>query len=156
MIQRIQSLLLLLAAICLILGALMPIGNVITNEAQYLYNSWFLKLNTPDGGIIKPTYYIGILQIVLAIICIVAIFMYKKRTTQSKLCVVGIFINFILLLLVLYIFPDRIFPAIFNGTINVVYNPWIITSILSLAMLYLANRSILKDEKKVRDAERLR
>lgn len=159
MIQRIQSLLLLLTVICLILGALTPIGSITTTEAQYIFTPWVLKLNIPDGDIIMTTYYIGIVQIILAIIAFIAIFLYKNRTTQSKLCMVGIFINFILLLLMLFIYPDRIFPAMetfIYEDIKVIYNPWCITSILSVGFLYFANKQILNDEKKVRDADRLR
>ena len=47
MIQRIQSLLLLLAMISLIIGTLMPIATITNYDAQYLYSSWVLKLNIP-------------------------------------------------------------------------------------------------------------
>ena len=40
MIQRIQSLLLLLAAICLIIAVFMPIATITTDNAQYLFTSW--------------------------------------------------------------------------------------------------------------------
>ena len=159
MIQRIQSLLLLLAAISLIIGTLMPIGTITTNEAQYLYTSWSLHLNIPNGDILITNYYIGILQIILAILCIISLFMFKKRNMQSKLCIAGIIINFILLLLMLYIYPDRIFPSLNEfkyDTVEIVYNPWCISSIISLALLYMANKFILKDEKKVRETDRLR
>lgn len=159
MIQRIQSLLLLLAVVSLTIGIFLPIATVTTDEAQYLYTSWDLHLNIPNGEILMTNYYIGILQIVLAVVCLITIFLFKNRTTQSKLCVAGIIINFILLLLMLFIYPDRIFPQIEQfkyQSIEIVYNPWCITSIISLAFLYLANKFILKDEKKVRDADRLR
>jgi len=159
MIQRIQSLLLLLAMISLIIGTLMPIATITNYDAQYLYSSWVLKLNIPGGNIIMTNYYIGVLQIVLAVVCLISIFFYKNRPTQSKVCIAGIIINFILLLLMLYIYPDRIFPEIdiFKyEKFDIVYNPWCISSILSLAFLYLANKFILKDEKKVRNADRLR
>lgn len=159
MLQRIQSLLLLLAVGSLIIGIFMPIATITTGEAQYLYTSWDLHLNIPSGEILMTNYYIGVLQIVLAVVCLVTLFLFRNRTTQSKLCIAGIIINFILLLLMLFIYPDRIFPEIevFKyQSIEIVYNPWCITSILSLAFLYLANKFILKDEKKVRDADRLR
>jgi hypothetical protein len=160
MIQRFQSLFLLLATICLLIALFMPIGTITTNEAQYLFNSWNLHENIPNGKIISPNYinyYIGILQTILALICFIAIFFYKKRPTQSKICIAGIIINFILLLLMLYVYPDRIFQSIALLDKNeVVYNPWAMTSIFSLGFLYLANKFILKDEKKIREADRLR
>lgn len=159
MLQRIQSLLLLLAVASLIIGTSTPIATITTDEAQYLYTSWDLHLNIPNGEILMTNYYIGILQIVLAIVCLVTIFLFRNRTTQSKLCIAAIIINFILLLLMLFVYPDRIFPQIEDfkyQNIEIVYIPWCLTSIISLAFLYLANKFILKDEKKVRDAERLR
>ncbi len=157
MIQRFQSLFLFLATVCLLVGLFMPIGTITTNEAQYVFTSWYLHENIPNGQVIITTSYIGILQIILALISFIAIFFYKKRTAQSKICIAGIIINFILLVLMLYIYPDRIFQSISLLDKNeVVFNPWAITSIVSLAFLYLANKFILNDERKVREADRLR
>ncbi len=157
MIQRIQSLLLLLAAICLIVGIFTPIATVTTDNAQYVFTSWSLHENIENGNVLLPTYYIGILQIILAGLSLITIFLYKNRTIQSKLCVAGVVINFILLLLILYVYPDNLFSKIYLLKNNqLVYSLWTITSIVSLAFLFLANKFILKDEKKIKEAERLR
>lgn len=157
MIQRIQSLLLLLAAICLIIAVFMPIATITTDNAQYLFTSWSLQLNIENGDVIFPTYYIGVMQIILAALSFITIFFYKNRATQSKMCIAGIVINFILLILILYVYPDNLFGKLYLlKDSQLVYSLWTILSIASLGLLFLANKFIKKDEKKVREADRLR
>ncbi len=152
MIQRIQSVLLLLATISLIVAMFMPVAIVTTNEVQYLFTPWTLQENIPGGNIVYTTYYIGILQVIVATMSFIAIFLYKKRPLQSKLCVATVVVNFILLLLMLYVYPDRLLGK--NN--DTVFSLWTLASILPLALIYTANKFILKDEKKVREADRLR
>ena len=155
MIQRIQSLFLLGAAVCFGVACFMPIGEL----GGYIYTPWVLKLN---GLNIRETYYIGLLQVILAAISFVAIFFYKNRPLQSKICTAAIFISFILLILILYVYPGTVFPTIMRmEKVEIQYYskeqfPWVLLSFIPLAFLYLANKFILKDEKKVRAADRLR
>ena len=154
MIQRVQSLLLFGAAICFGAACFMPIGTI--NEI-YNYTPWVLKLDELN---IRETYYIGLLQMILAVISFAAIFFYKNRPLQSKICTAAIFICFVLLLLMLYVFPDVVFAKIIADAKVKYYGngqfPWVLLSFVSLACLYLANKFIMKDEKKVRAADRLR
>ena len=100
MIQRLQTLLLLIAAICFATACFMPLGTITTFDMQYLFTPWTIKLNIADGQIIRYTYYIGIMQVVLAIWSLITIFMYKKRPLQSKMCLAMLFLNLILFLLI--------------------------------------------------------
>jgi hypothetical protein len=157
MIQRIQSLLLLIATICFVVACFMPVAHIITSEAYYVLTSWSVRENIPDGAIIHPTYFIGLLQALLAVLSFVTIFLYKKRPLQSKMCMLAILVNFILLVLMLWVYPDKMLPQISllaGGELK--YTPWAILSILPLACFYLGNKFIIKDEKMVRAADRLR
>ena len=150
MIQRIQSLFLLGAALCLGAACFMPIGEL----GAYVYTPWVVKI---DGLNIRETYYIGLLQVILAAISFAAIFFYKNRPLQSKICTAAIIISFIMLLLMLWVYPDRIFPNMPQTSgLKVEYSLWTLLPIFSVGLLYLANKFILKDEKKVRAADRLR
>ena len=153
MIQRIQSLFLLGAAVCFGAACFMPIGEL----GAYIYTPWVLKENIVDGFNIQETYYVGLLQAILAIISFAAIFFYKNRPLQSKVCTAAIIISFILLVLMLWVYPDRIFSTMpLTQGIEIKYTLGAYISILPVALLYLANKFILRDEKKVRAADRLR
>lgn len=157
MIQRIQSLLLLIATICFVVACFMPVAHITTSEAYYVLTPWSIQENIPDGAVIHPTYFIGLLQVLLAALSFITIFLYKKRPLQSKMCLVAMFVNFILLILMLWVYPDRTIPQISQlagGELQ--YSLWTLISIVPLACFYFANKYIMKDEKMVRAADRLR
>ncbi|MDR2407360.1 MAG: DUF4293 domain-containing protein [Bacteroidales bacterium] len=157
MIQRIQTLLLLVAAICFATACFMPVGHITSHDTYYIITSWTLKENIPDGEIIKPTYFIGMLQVMLAIISFIAIFLYKKRAVQSKFCIAAIIINLILIIIMLWGYPDYVFPKIASiSGAETKYSLWTLLSIVPWICLYFSNRFIIKDEKMVRAADRLR
>ena len=156
MIQRIQSLFLLGATICLGVACFMPIGTFYTADISYIYTSWVLKPDIVDGIGIRETYYIGLLQVILAVMSFVAIFFYKNRPLQSKICTAAIIISFIMLVLMLWIYPGRIFPQILQIQGEPKYTFGAYISLAPVALLYLANKFIMRDEKKVRAADRLR
>ena len=60
MIQRIQSLFLLVAAIIPLVLLFIPIGFVNTPESQFVYNSLVLKYNVPDGHAVIRLYYVAL------------------------------------------------------------------------------------------------
>ncbi len=155
MIQRLQTLLLLIAAICFATACFMPLGTITTFDMQYLFTPWTIKLNIADGQIIRYTYYIGIMQVVLAIWSLITIFMYKKRPLQSKMCLAMLFLNLILILLVCWIYPDVIIKKTFTG-FETSMSLWSLLSVIPIAMFYFSNKLINNDEKKVRAADRLR
>jgi hypothetical protein len=157
MIQRIQTVLLLVAAVCFAVACFMPVGTITTHETYYSVTSWALKEGIPNGAIVYPTYFIGLLQVILAVISFVAIFLYKNRPRQSKVCIAAVFINFVLILLLLYVYPNVVFSKLWQvAGAEMQHSLWAMLSVLPLACLYFANKFIIKDEKKVRAADRLR
>ena len=161
MIQRIQSLFLLGAALCFGVACFMPIGMVNVREMSFIYSPWVLMQDNLTV-VIQQTYYVGLSLVILAATSFAAIFFYKNRTLQSKICTAAIIISFILLILMLYVYPDVVFPKLLDvDKVNIEYYgkgqfPWVFLSFIPLIFLYLANKFILKDEKKVRAADRLR
>jgi len=157
MIQRIQTLLFLVASACFAVACFMPVGSIATPETYYIVTSWALKENIPDGLIVYPTYFIGMLQVVLAVMSFIAIFLYKNRPMQSKISIAAIFINFILTILLIYVYPEVVFSKLWQvAGAEIQHSLWTMLSVLPLACLYLANKYVIKDEKKVRAADRLR
>ncbi len=73
------------------------------------------------------------------------------------MCLVAMLANFVLLLLMLWVYPDKTVPQIpqLDGG-ELQYSLWTLLSIVPLACYYFANKFIIKDEKMIRAADRLR
>ena len=137
MLQRIQSIWLLLAGVAALLTIKLPYYSGI-QEPTLPYH----ELNGLTGGIV-----ILLVTITIAVVAFVAIFLYKNRTTQLRLCVAAIVLE--ALLIFLYY---RQITAYTQGT-------FALTSILHMCILLffvLAARGINNDEKLIKDSNRLR
>lgn len=162
MIQRIQSVFLLVAAIIAIVLVFIPYGYVNTTDTQYLFNSLVLKYNYPDGHAVVRVYYVAFTFIVCAALSLIALFSYKNRVRQTQIISINMIVYLVALLLVLWICPDVIFKKYF-AIINTNYEYefahkilFVILIAVEAVSLYLANRYIKKDEALVRSADRLR
>ena len=135
MIQRIQTLYLLIAAICS--GGL----------------SQILSLRETEGHIefaIDSLEYI-ILFSASALLSLISIFLFKTRQTQFVLGRLNIILNLILLGLFIY----RLL-AISGETANSEKGIGLLLPILSIVLLVFANKAIKKDEALVKSVDRLR
>lgn len=136
MLQRIQSVWLLLAAACAFLTIKLPFYSGINKANISSY-----ELNATENYLL-----LGV-TILVGLVAFLAIFMYRKRTTQLRLCVLGIFLEALLIFL-----NYRETREFTDGTYS-------LTAILhSLVVIFfvLAARAINKDEKLIRDSDRLR
>ncbi len=136
MIQRIQSIWLLIAAVAAIFTLKYPFYTGLHGlENQYHYltgtNSLLLMIVT----------------IALAVLALITIFLFKGRVMQIRLCIAGILLH--LLILFLYFRQLKNFST---GTFSITA----LLQIVILAGLILAAFAINKDEKMVRDSNRLR
>ena len=135
MMQRIQSVWLLLAAVCTFLSFKLPFYSG-TNAKAPLY-----ELNAGENFLlILTTVLVGVLAFAI-------IFLFKKRTLQLRLCVLGIALE--ALLIFLYYREVTTFT---QGT----YSLWAILHSLIVILFFLAARAINKDEKLIKDSDRLR
>lgn len=138
MIQRQQTLWLLLAAIASFLTFRFPFYTGTLVEGN---TSRFAEL---DGGTNLPLLIFTGLSLLLAAI---AIFLFKDRKTQFKLAIGGIFISAIIL--VLYITQLKNFTT----------GNFALTAIIVIAILLgyiMAARGIWKDEKLIKSLNKLR
>ncbi len=161
MIQRVQSIFLLIAAIIPIVLIFIPLGYVDTELARYTYNSISLKEMIPDGASIIRLYYLAFCFALTAALSCFALFRYKNRVKQMQTVSFAMIVFLITLLLVLWICPDIIFKKYFAArmqdyifSFNTV--PLLILIIVEALSLFLANRFIKKDEELVRSADRIR
>lgn len=135
MIQRIQSVYLLVAALA---AAILPF---VLTKYQTADNLLKVSNNLPQmGGFI-----------IVALLAIATIFQYKNRKTQVVYGRLNILINFALFgWLYLDFFKTKGDEAeVFAGA--GIYIP-----LLVVVFLTLANRAIMRDEKLIRDADRIR
>ena len=159
MIQRIQSIYLLIAAIATIILIFIPIGYITTDEFSYVFNAFVVKLNIPERSVYMSTVYITLLLGISAIISIYAIFMYKDRKKQMRTVYINMVVFLVAILVMIYVYPDIIFvrKGLMNPDDLFNFNYWILACMIPAALcLYLANRAIRKDEEKVKAADRLR
>lgn len=138
MIQRIQSIWLLLASACAFLSLKLPfyIGTNKDGIASY-------KLMGTEN------YYLMLLTIAIGVLGLIIIFLFRKRRLQIRLSVFGIMLE--LLLIFLYYLQVRNFlPA--SGT-------YALSALLHSCVVFfffLAIRGIGKDASIIRNSDRLR
>ena len=136
MIQRIQSVWLLVATVLAFLTL-----KVSFYSGTFLPDNQYHQLNGTDNILLMIT------TIALGVVTLIAIFLYKTRVIQLRLCIVGILLD--LLLLFLY------FRAIQHFT----QGEYAITAaahLVILLSLVFAARGINQDEKLIKDSDRLR
>ena len=136
MIQRIQSLWLLLAAAGAFAGFKFSFysGNKINDTALHELNA-------------TSTILLMITTIAVGVLGLINIFLFKKRTLQLRLCVLGILLEAVLIFLYY-----REVTTFLQGTYSLTA---ILHSIIVLAFV-LAARGINKDEKLIKTSDRLR
>ena len=130
MIQRIQSIFFLLSALASLL--IIFITPVLSNEdgLYYLYNDF---------------QYLRLLLFVSAFISIYAIFQYKNRSKQRLLSSLSRLMITFFYLVVLLVYREK-----FN------FESGLFLCIIPFLLLFLASFFIKKDEKLIKDADRIR
>jgi hypothetical protein len=136
MIQRIQSLWLLLASACAFASFRFP-----------YYSGTNVKGLTPYELNAAENFLLLITTTIIGALALFIIFLFKKRTLQLRLCVLGILLEAVLIFL--YYREVNTFT---QGTYSLTA---ILHSIIVIAF-FLAAKAINKDEKLIKDSDRLR
>ena len=136
MIQRIQSVWLLIASILTFLTLKFSFYS-----GTYLPDNQYHQLNGTDNILLMTS------TIALGVLAIINIFLYKNRIIQLRLCIVAILLD--LLLVFLY----------FRALSDFTRGEYAITAaahLLIIISLILAANGINRDEKLIRSSDRLR
>lgn len=149
MIQRIQSLFLLLAAIA---GGTMGSFN--------LWKARLTKGNVASEDYFNATssYLIFIVLMVSTILALVTIFLYKNRKLQFRLTVLNILMAIGVLCLIYFKVQDKANTLVSEGA-TIISATFLLPAFLPVVMivcLFLAARGIYKDEKLIKSLDRLR
>jgi len=149
MIQRIQSVYLLLVAGLLILSMTMPVGTFIAADgAPYAFTN--LGVNT--GVTYHSTWGLLGLLLISAILAFGTIFLFRNRMLQIRVCI------FNTILMVGYYLSFAVFVYLLKDDLDASYNlSWALgLPLIALILNYLAIRAIGRDEVLVKAADRLR
>ena len=180
MIQRIQTIWLVLAAFCMAMCFLSPaakytlqddnIGqttrarlDLIAKDNPAMLDQLANMEPTVDfsqrvsGFQTWPLIALAAIVMVMAVACI---FMYKNRMRQARMVMVGFVLNLAYVFLLFFWAVDAYAEAVKNymhlSGLEVTWTLGAYAPIASLLLFFLANRAIRKDEAKVRAADRLR
>jgi hypothetical protein len=153
MIQRIQSLFLLVVIISYSLLFFFPIATFTTiatdSIAETVTRFSLLGITNANSNSTIP---LIVAVVILAITVLTTIFLYKKRIMQIKITAI-ILLAHIGFIAALFYAADSVAKKVGVGA---VYDIGAYIALIPLVFLVLANRAIRKDEKMVRSTDRLR
>lgn len=151
MIQRIQTVYLLLVAVCAVLCLCMPVGHFHQDGicVAEFYNLWLAPV---DGAHDFSPWAMFVLLLLTAVSSFAAIFLFKRRMLQVRLTVFGG------LLLLGYYVVLAVFVYLFKSQLSAEFTVNWTTAFPAVALILenLAFRGIMKDELIVRSLDRLR
>lgn len=151
MIQRVQTIYLLLAFAACIFCMCSPVGHYTIAEGMDgsadLFNLW---VRFSDGSMSMSVWGLFAILSVTAFFSFLGIFQYKRRMMQMRICTLCI-----LLLTGWYItYAVFAFVAVSDSAFRVDWHASL--PMIAIIFLFLAFRGIRKDEKLVRSLDRLR
>jgi hypothetical protein len=156
MIQRIQTVYLLLASILIVLPVLLNVGwaSVSANGELYELNSLSVTMETTDSvQKLKDVFPLTGALIVALFLSAYSIAQFKNRKFQIKLTQ-GAILTMLVFVALLSFYIAGLQDLVEGGETKL--SPFLIIPILVLALLGLAVRGIKKDDELVRAADRLR
>lgn len=181
MIQRIQSLWLLMAAVCMALCLLMPVAKYtfVDNPAEGQCVEARLDLFARDGADMAmqmqtgepvlnysqrltgmETWPLVTMVLVCGVIALGSIFLFKRRSLQVRIVALGFLLNVVYDFLVFFWAVDRYSDLLSAGMggaqPEVTWFVGAFAPLASLVFFFLAQRAIKKDEALVKAADRLR
>ncbi|WP_212000123.1 DUF4293 domain-containing protein [Chitinophaga sp. HK235] len=146
MIQRIQSLYLLLAA-----GA---------GAASLSFDLWKAKLSNGTQTAVNASsnYLLFVLYVIIILLALGGIFLFKKRKLQFRLTIFNILFAFAALGYQYYVVQQTANKLVAGGVAisSASYQFASFLPILLIVLLFLAARGIYKDEKLIKSLDRLR
>ncbi|MDR3250640.1 MAG: DUF4293 domain-containing protein [Tannerella sp.] len=155
MLQRIQTLYLLIVAGLFIAVIFLPLASISSGSDAYMFDVTGLNTLTQPSELIYPTWALLAIAAIVVILAFCVIFMYRKRVLQIRLCVFNMLIMIgFCILFGFYVWQIGKLPQFpdMKPTISI----WSSFPVIALIINYLAIRNIGADEVLVRSLNRLR
>ncbi|MDR1203552.1 MAG: DUF4293 domain-containing protein [Tannerellaceae bacterium] len=151
MLQRIQTVYLLIIAILAALMLFMPLSVLQTGDGFYTFDVFGVNA-VATSEIVYPTWGLFVLTALISLLALITIFLYKKRMLQIRICL----FNAILMLGFYGFFTYLVIVMKQQLDISVSIRIALSFPVICLILDYLAIRNIGADETLVRSLERLR
>lgn len=145
-LQRLQSLYLLIAAILMVVFTFTTSTTITTGQEEYVIGA----LATGHSGSTEPNYVLCILNALTAVLAIITIFKFKNLKLQLKLCSICIMLSLVIAIAIFIL----TYMQLNGGEIQVSAN----NALLALAVVFfwLARRGVAHDKKVIHDSESFR
>ena len=154
MIQRIQTVYLLIAEMLIAALFFVPFAEIAGKEGSHYrfdINGIFV-LGVPTPETILGSLPLVILWALSMILILVTIFVFKNRILQMRICAINIFLMLSLSGLIYYYGWSG--AKILTGVYS--FNIYLVFPLIAAVLIYLAKRAINKDELLVRSIDRIR
>ncbi|WP_316808306.1 DUF4293 domain-containing protein [Pedobacter agri] len=151
MIQRIQTVWLLLATVVLILMLFLPIATNIGGQDSAIYIKGMQQSLSGDGFLVKTNIPMLSTAILIIVICFVNIFNFRKRSLQKK-----VIIFTIIAIIGFAVWCSVYLKQLPGGIEGASFGIGAYLPALAILFLVLAIFGINNDERLIRSAERLR
>ncbi|MVN23277.1 DUF4293 domain-containing protein [Mucilaginibacter arboris] len=155
MIQRIQSVYLLLASLVLFALFLFPVVNnlILNGHADSIMVTGVYEIINGARTKTSSFIWLSIATVIAALLPLAGVFLYKNRKQQSSYC----YIVIVLIIGYSFYLTETVKDFVGNITLNTHnYGIGMILPSLAIVLVFLAIRGINRDEKLVRSADRLR
>ena len=149
MIQRIQTVYLLIVAVFMVLMMSFPVGNFYTKTDLSEMTS--LAVIRTDGTADYTPWALFAIEMVIGVLSVVTIFLYKKRVRQMRLALFSMIV-----LIGYYVTLGTFVWGVLKEYGSFAPSWTICLPLISIILDYLAIRAIGKDEMLVKAYERLR
>ncbi|MCK5846283.1 MAG: DUF4293 domain-containing protein [Bacteroidales bacterium] len=156
MIQRVQSIYLAIVFILIAVMSFLPVVVFHVGDAVFYMNIFRFEgvQNLSFANELPNIWPLPILSALLAVLSVASIFRYSNRKQQMNINMIAMLINFGLLAGIFY-YSDLV-SKLDIITAKPTYDVAAFFPIVTVLLIILANRNIRKDEKLVRESERLR
>ncbi len=158
MIQRLQTVYLLLAAICGVLTFLFPYAHFLQGDLKVAEYAAFGVFNVQSdiSEMASPyAFPAWVFAVLSSLLPLIAIFLFKKRPVQYRITRLAFLTN---LVYAVYLFfaAEAAAEALFDGQVTIFYHIGFYLPVAALPLCFLAVRGIKKDEDLVKSLDRIR
>jgi hypothetical protein len=155
MIQRIQTVYLLLVAGLFIALFFIPLAFIQANGTAYSFNLCTLKSVSEPAETVFLTWPLALLATIIFLSALFSIFLYKMRKKQRLLCIINIiFILIFCFLTGYYLWHFGKIPELGQSVITPTV--WVIIPVIAFIFNLMAIGKINADEKLIRSLDRIR
>ena len=147
-LQRIQSVYLLIAVILMVVFAFFPALTFQLGDREFVYGA----LEAGKVGVTHIDPLMLMLVILISFLALIDIFLYKNLQRQMTVCFVDIIIGLAMLIAIgiqAYVIGNK------EGVV-VTWQWYLILPVLAIIFLMCAHKAMSNDKKKLQDADRLR